>query len=85
MSIYQTNKGKYCIISLVSGILRKKKNNELTDTENRLVDARDRDKKDKMGERGQKVQTSSYKVSSGHVIYSMVTIVNNTVLYIGSC
>ena len=37
----------------------------------------------KMGEGSQKVQTSSYKVNkSWDVIYSMVTIVNNTVLYI---
>ena len=36
-----------------------------------------------MGEGSQKVQTSSYKVNkSWDVIYSMVTIVNNTVLYI---
>ena len=36
----------------------------------------------KMGERGQKVQTSSYKISRGDVMYSMVTIVTNTVLHI---
>ena len=36
----------------------------------------------KMGEEGQKVQTSSYKISLGDVMYSMVTIVNNTVLHI---
>ena len=34
-----------------------------------------------MGEGGQRVQTSSYKCH-GDVMYSMVTIVNNTVLYI---
>ena len=33
-----------------------------------------------MHERGHKVQTSSYKVS--HVMYSMRTVVNNTVLQI---
>ena len=31
---------------------------------------------------GQKVQASSYKISHGDVMYIMVTIVNNTVLYI---
>ena len=36
----------------------------------------------KTGEGGQKVQTSSYKISPGDVMYSMVTIVNNTVLHI---
>ena len=35
-----------------------------------------------MGEGRQKVQTFSYKISHGDVIYSMVTIVNNTVSYI---
>ena len=35
-----------------------------------------------MGEEGQKVQTSSYKISLGDVMYSMVAIVNNTVLHI---
>ena len=29
-----------------------------------------------------KVQTSSYKISPGDVIFGMVAIVNNTVLYI---
>ena len=38
---------------------------------------------DKMGEVGQKVQTSSYKIiTSENVMYSMVTIVNNNVLCI---
>ena len=31
---------------------------------------------------GQRVQTSSYKLSHGDTIYRMVTVVNNTVLYI---
>lgn len=35
----------------------------------------------KMGEGGQKVQTSSYKVNSGDVMYNMVIIVNSTELY----
>ena len=35
-----------------------------------------------MGEGGQKVQNSSYKISPGDVIQNMVAIVNNTVLYI---
>ena len=33
-------------------------------------------------EGGQKVQTSSYKTSTGHVIYSMMSIVNNDIWYI---
>ena len=36
----------------------------------------------KMGEEGQKAQTSSHKISPGGVMYSMVTIANSTVLYI---
>ena len=36
----------------------------------------------KLGEGGQKVQTSSYKISkSWDVIYSMVTTANNAILY----
>ena len=34
-----------------------------------------------MGKGGQKVKTFSYKISAGDVKYSMVSIVNNTVLY----
>ena len=33
-----------------------------------------------MGEGGQKVQTSSYKISHEDIMYSIVNIVNNTVL-----
>lgn len=36
----------------------------------------------KMVKGGQKVPTSSYKISSGHVMYRMVTIVNSTGLCI---
>ena len=36
----------------------------------------------KKDEGGQKVQTPSYKISPGAVMYSVVTIVHNTVLYI---
>ena len=32
------------------------------------------------GEGGQKVQTCSYKISQGDVMYSMVTVVNNIIL-----
>ena len=30
---------------------------------------------------GQKIQTSSYKINSGDLMYSMMAIVNSTVLY----
>ena len=36
----------------------------------------------KTGERSQKAQTSSYKISHRDVVYSIVTILNNTVLHI---
>ena len=36
----------------------------------------------KKSEGGLKVQTSSYKINSGGVMYSMMTIGTNTVLYI---
>ena len=35
-----------------------------------------------MSEGGQKVKTSRFKISSGDIRYSMVTIVNNTELHI---
>ena len=35
-----------------------------------------------IGEGGQMVQTSSYKIRSGDVMYSMVSKVNDTVLYL---
>ena len=38
-----------------------------------------------MGEGGQKVQTSRYKINNfGDIMYSMATTVNNTILYIKS-
>ena len=36
----------------------------------------------KTGEGGQKVKTSSYKIRHEDIMYSMVTVVNNTVLHI---
>ena len=36
----------------------------------------------KMGEEGQKIKTSSYKINHGDTMYSMATIVNNTVEHI---
>ena len=35
----------------------------------------------KTGEGGQKVKTSSYKIRHEDIMYSMVTVVNNTVLH----
>lgn len=35
-----------------------------------------------MGEEGQKTKTSSYKINHGGAMYSMETIVNNTVVHI---
>lgn len=35
-----------------------------------------------MGEEGQKVEISSYNLSHGDVMYTIVTIVNNTVFHI---
>ena len=51
--------------------------------ENRLVVARGWEVRGgKVGVEGQKVQTSSYKLSHGDMMYKMVTVVNNTVFYI---
>ena len=54
------------------------------DTENQLVVARGSGcSLGKMGEGGQEVQTSIYKISHGDIMYRMLTIVNNTVLHTG--
>ena len=51
-------------------------------TENRLVIARGgRRGVVKLGEGGQEVQTSSYKIVPGDIMFSLVTLVHNTVLY----
>ena len=53
-------------------------------TENRLMVARSGSGGcgGEIDEEGQKVQTSSYKISCGDVMYSLVTTVNSTVLHI---
>ena len=64
------------MISLIHGIKKKK----LIDTENRLVVATGRSGMEIMGEGGQNVKSSGYNFWD--VMYSMVIIVNNTMLYI---
>ena len=52
--------------------------NKLTDTMNRLAFARGRRwRVEEVGKEGQKVQTTSYKISYGAVSYNLVTTVNN--------
>ena len=81
--IYQTEKDKYCMISPICGIFKKPKLIE----KNRLAFARGRGWD---GGAGRETVTvvKRYKlpvlflISPGDVMYSMETIVNNTVLYI---
>ena len=47
-----------------------------SDTENRMVVA-GRERVGMMDEGGQEVQRSSYKIGHEHVMYSMITTVNN--------
>ena len=61
---------------------RKEKNRKLIDIENRLVVASGGGWGGGWG--GQNMQTSVY-ICHGDVTYSMVTIVNNTVLHVESC
>ena len=57
------------------------KKTKLIDTEKRLIVARGQCwGVGKMSEEDQKLQTSTYKISPGAVAYSMVAIVDNTVL-----
>lgn len=62
--------------------VNKQNKTQLTDTENRLVAVRWKEgwRVGKMGEGDPGAQTSSYKISHGDGMYSMVTIVNNIVL-----
>ena len=80
--ISQTEKDKCCIISFY--VESKKQKPELIDTENRLVVVRGREwGMGEMGEGGQKVQTSSYKINKYWGCYVLqCDIVDNTVLYI---
>ena len=63
---------------------KKKQNKELIDTENWLIVARGRVwRVDEMSEGDQNIQISSYKMAkSWEIMYSMVTIINNTILHI---
>ena len=60
-----------------------RKKTEFIKTENRIVIAKGEVwGVAEMGEDGQKVQNFRYKISSGNVMYCMVSIVNNAILYI---
>ena len=68
---------------------KKRQKTELTDTENRLVVALGGSgvkvhvwRVGKMGEGSQNVRTSIYKISPEDVMYTIVTIVNDTVFYV---
>lgn len=59
------------------------KETKLIETENRLAVARGSMwQVGKMGEGSQKVKTPGFKSSSGDIRYNIITIINNTVLYI---
>ena len=78
-----TEKDKYCMISFLYGIEKKKpkpesSNSQMQRTDWQLPCVGQRE----MG-KGSKVKASIYKISNpGGVMYSMVTVVINTVLYI---
>ena len=74
------DKDKYCIVSLICGILQKRKA-DFIETENRILISRIWGKREKWDNVSQRVQIFSYrKNKSKELIYSMVTIVNNMVL-----
>lgn len=66
-------KSKYCIISLLSGI--EKSNTTNSDTENGLMAVGNMEgiEVGEMGEGGQEVYISSYKMGPGALMYSIVT------------
>ena len=83
--ISHTEKDKYCMISFIYGIEKKKtkpkpesSNLQMQRTDWQLPGVGQRE----MG-KGSKVKASIYKISNpGGVMYSMVAVVINTVLYI---
>ena len=83
----QTEKDKYYIISLISGMQKKPQNQkpELIDGENTLMVARVGVgwwRVGKMGKVSQKYELPVINKLMSKVMYSIVTIVNNTLLYI---
>ena len=73
--VSQTQKDKYHVIDLTYMWTKKKMS---SDMKNRLQGWNG-----KIDERGQKIQTSSYKINShGYVMYSVVTRVKNTMLHV---
>ena len=81
-------------IPLICGNKKKKKKNQLIDTDNRLAELSELSQVlatggwgwEEMGEGTQKVQMSSDKISSpGEIMHSMATRVNNIVLPICKC
>ena len=83
----QTEKDKYYIISLISGMQKKPKNQkpELIDGENTLMEARVGVgwwRVGKMGKVSQKYKLPVINKLMRKVMYSIVTIVNNTLLHI---
>lgn len=67
------------IFSMIYHLYVDSKKAELIETESRMVDARG---SEKWGDISQRIETSSYKMdTSGHLIFSMGNMVNNTVLY----
>ena len=66
--ISQTEKDKYCKLSLIHRILKNKQNeSRLTDTENKWVATRGEEGGgSKIDEGNKEVQTSSYKINKSH-------------------
>ena len=81
--ISQTEKDKYCMVSHLCGnLLRKKKEEEANfiEIENRMVGREKRREEEFEGLKKYKLSVIR-RISSGDLMYSMVTIVNDTVLY----
>ena len=78
--ISQTEKGDYHMISLICGIYKTNKQKPLKYREQIGGCQRWRVKSEQNGWRGQKIQTSSYKINrSWDIMCRIVTMVNNTV------
>ena len=77
--ISQTERDRYCRISLICGILKNqthRKRDQIGGCQGWGVEEGELD------EGGQKAQTSSYKINHGNVMYRMMILVNNNVLQI---
>ena len=76
--ISQAEKEEYCMVSLIYGILKKKKHRK----RDQICGYRDGGGRGETGGKQSKVKTSSYQISTRDVRYSRVTLADTALRYI---